>query len=54
MFFITKSWIKEIIVGYRNYKLRNYAVYTCPHCKRQSAVQHNYCPNCGKKLKKAE
>ena len=54
MFFITKTWIKEIVVGYRNHKMRDFIVYKCPHCNRQSIVQYNYCPDCGRKLKKAK
>ena len=40
--------------GYGAPKFAERKFYRCPNCHRGSAVQTNYCPDCGAKLEKED
>lgn len=37
---------------YGNPIFRDVNIYRCSNCGRQTVIQENYCPSCGKKMRK--
>lgn len=44
------KWQKVKMATIKKGQIKVYTTHVCPKCDKESLVQTNYCPNCGKRL----
>ena len=49
-----KTWQKVKMATVKSGKVITYLAYLCPKCDNEVIVKTNYCPNCGKRLRRGK
>lgn len=47
-----RKWQKVKMATVKKNKVITYIAYLCPKCDHEALIQTNYCPDCGKKLRR--